>query len=222
MSGKLLQSNLNPLNNEKTALVVVAVLYAVGIVGFVFLSDMGFAQLTPLNLMISLLLALRFHSSPSGTFYAAAIFIALAGYLIEVAGVHSGLIFGVYHYGPVLGFSLFNTPLSIGINWLLLVYTSSVLINFLLPQNKSRLLKATVAAALMVGLDVLIEPVAIATDMWHWEAAQVPLQNYVGWFVAALALQYIMSFFTSGERNRVAAIIFLLQMVFFALLNVLL
>lgn len=222
MSGKLLQSNLNPLNNEKTALVVVAVLYAVGIVGFVFLSDMGFAHLTPLNLMISLLLALRFHSSPSGNFFAAAIFIALAGYLIEVAGVHSGLIFGVYHYGSVLGFSLFNTPLSIGINWLLLVYTSSVLINFLLPQNKSRILKATLAAALMVGLDVLIEPVAIATDMWHWEAGQVPLQNYVGWFVAALALQYIMSFFTSGERNRVAAILFLLQMVFFALLNVLL
>jgi uncharacterized membrane protein len=38
------------------------------------------------------------------------------------------------------------------------------------------------AALLMVALDVLIEPVAVALDFWQWENAVIPIQNFVMWF----------------------------------------
>jgi len=215
-------SSMPKPNNERLALVVMCVLYAVGIVGFVCLRDRGFLLLTPLNLLISLLVSLHFHSAKSTNFWLASLTVAVGGFLIEVVGVNTGLLFGRYHYGPVLGFSLFSTPLSIGVNWLLLVYCSASLINFLLPQNNSRVLKSTLAAVLMVALDAIIEPVAIATDMWRWETAQVPLQNYIGWFVSALLLQGVISRFVATERNLVAAVVFLLQVVFFAMLNLML
>lgn len=219
MSPFSLLSKLRDLNNEEKALVVIFILYFVGVLGFVFLKEWNFMLLTPFNLLISLFVALRFHSRPSMSFYIICFSVALIGFFIEVAGVNTGLIFGAYQYGPVLGFSLFSTPLSIGVNWLLLIYSSSVLVNYVILEKTSRTLKVFIASSLMVSLDLLIEPVAITTNMWRWEHVDVPLQNYLGWFVSAFVLQWIMSYHTQKELNRVAAFIFLIQCAFFAVLN---
>ena len=217
-----LSTKLSNINNEVKALVVMFVLYFVGVLGFVFLKNWNFILLTPLNLLISLFVALRFQEDRGVHFYLTAVAVATIGFFIEVIGVNTGLIFGAYRYGPVLGVSWLSTPLSISVNWLLLVYCSAALVNLGLPTHCSRLLRALIASLLMVGLDVVIEPVAIATDMWRWELVQVPLQNYVGWFVSAFLLHYLMLFFTNIGSNRVAAAIFLMQCAFFAVLNLLL
>ena len=46
----------------------------------------------------------------------------------------------------------------------------------------------------MVLLDIMIEPVAIELDFWQWEGGNIPLQNYLMWFIVALFMNWIISF----------------------------
>ena len=73
---------------------------------------------------------------------------------------------------------------------------------------------------LMVGLDFLIEPVAISLDFWSWEYDIIPLQNYIGWFVIAFILQLIfLNVLDKAEKNIVAVSLFGWQIMFFGVLN---
>ena len=38
----------------------------------------------------------------------------------------------------------------------------------------------------MLGVDLIMEPVAIANQFWSWEGGDVPLYNYVCWFLIAI------------------------------------
>jgi bisanhydrobacterioruberin hydratase len=208
-----------PKISETNAITFMSILYFVGILGFVLNIHPDFPLLTPINLIISLVAALYFHRTPNRAFWLACGAVGILGYLIEVAGVNTGLIFGAYQYGRVLGFKLWNTPLSIGVNWVLLVYTSSICTNYFLKNTTPHYIKSLIAAALMVALDILIEPVAIATDMWRWNDIAVPFQNYIGWFISAFLLHLIISHFTLGVKNKVAVTVFIWQCIFFIILN---
>ncbi len=205
--------------NTTHAITFISILYFVGILGFMLAIHPDFALLSPLNLTISLVTALHFHTTSNGAFWLACAVVGVTGYAIEVIGVNTGLIFGAYKYGRVLGFKLWDTPLSIGVNWVLLVYTTSVCVNHFFNIHTSRYIKSLVGATLMVALDVLIEPVAVAIDMWQWDDIAVPFQNYVGWFVSAFFLHIFMSYFTYHEKNKVAVVIFIWQCIFFSVLN---
>jgi uncharacterized membrane protein len=129
-----------------------------------------------------------------------------------VLGVHTGLIFGSYQYGPTLGLQLWQVPLLIGLNWLMLVYTTGHLLDLLrLPW----LLKALLAAALMVGLDFFIEPVAVAFDFWSWQGGAIPVSNYAGWFGLSLLLQIYYQRAGFRKGNPVAPFVYLVQVLFF-------
>ena len=52
----------------------------------------------------------------------------LITFVLEAIGVATGLIFGYYWYGNTLGFSLFEVPLLIGINWTLIIMGSIIII----------------------------------------------------------------------------------------------
>ena len=43
------------------------------------------------------------------------------------------------------------------------------------------------AASLMTAMDFLIEPVAIRAGWW-WSAGDIPISNYVTWWIVAFAL----------------------------------
>ncbi|NJN34205.1 MAG: carotenoid biosynthesis protein, partial [Saprospiraceae bacterium] len=104
---------------EKNAFLILIVLYVVGTVAFALKIHPEFARLTPLNLMISVAFALYFHQKWSSRMYFFVAACAIFGFVIEMIGVNTGLIFGHYTYDFALGFKVFNTPLSISINWLL-------------------------------------------------------------------------------------------------------
>ena len=204
------------------AAVVLVILYSVGILGFSFPIIPHFAHLTPLNLAISLILVLWYEPAKTTTFWRWAFFTAILGYTVEAIGVGTGLIFGQYQYGPVLGFKLFDTPLSIAINWLLLAYAAAIVSGYMLSEAYSFVLRAALAAVLMVALDVLIEPIAVKTNMWTWAGDVIPLQNYVGWFVVSFIIQTLFFRFHKPAKNKVAVVLLVLQYAFFAILNLIL
>ncbi|GAB3910961.1 hypothetical protein GCM10028803_51330 [Larkinella knui] len=175
-----------------------------------------FRSLVPYNLLGSLLLLLAFHPDwkPSFLFYC--LLASLLGFLIEVLGVHTGFVFGNYQYGKTLGWALWDVPVVIGINWLMLTYCCGVIFDqFAIPVY----LKTMLAASLLVFLDVLIEPVAIHFDFWNWFGAEIPIRNYLGWWIVSLVLLAIWYGLPFRKQNRLALPLLILQFLFFAVIN---
>jgi len=69
----------------------------------------------------------------------------------------------------------------------------------------------------MVGLDLLIEPVAIRLDFWQWSFNKIPVQNYLGWLVVSLVLQFYFINSKFLKNNLLAPLLFCLQLLFFLL-----
>lgn len=204
-------------STQQMAIVVLSVLYFVGIIGIALPIHPDFILLTPLNLLVSVGLVLWHHQNWSSKTVWYLVIAYLAGFGAELFGVQTGLLFGDYEYGRVLGLKVWDTPLMIGVNWLMLGYCAGVASNLLLG-DRSFWLRGTLAALLMVGLDVLIEPVAMQYDFWSWAGDIVPLQNYIGWFAVALPLELIFAYWHPGVRNKVGVVLFCLQIIFFTAL----
>ena len=197
------------------------VLHLIGVWGLTTNRIPQFKYLTPVHLLFSTVLILIFHHSFKGKFWLFTLFTYLFGLGAEVIGVQTGLLFGSYQYGAVLGYKIWGTPLIIGVNWLMLVYSSGMVINYLWSKGPW-ILKGISAASLMVVLDYFIEPVAMKMDFWSWPNNEVPLQNYIGWFMIALPLTLLFQKWFDDQQNRVAIVLFATQFTFFVILNILL
>lgn len=173
-----------------------------------------FQFLTPLNLVASLGLLLLFHTNFRPAFWMYSLLAFAVGFLVEVAGVATGLIFGQYAYGDTLGFKLAEVPLIIGTNWLMLSYICGSVTDRLSVPVWAKVL---LAAGLMTLLDVLIEPVAMRLDFWQWEGGVVPWQNYAAWFGVSVVLFLAYFKLPFRKQNQLAPLLLLLQFLFFGL-----
>ncbi len=182
-----------------------------------------FEALTPANLVVSAFALLAFHPDWNKKFAWACLIVFLGGLSIEIIGVKTGLIFGHYQYGKTLGIKLLDVPLTIGLNWLVLLYAFSCIVMDLLPSERkiSIFIKALFPALLMASLDYLIEPVAIQHDFWHWFGKPIPLKNYIGWFVSAYFLGVLFFYIDAPRKNKMAYIIIIAQFFFFGMHRIL-
>ncbi|WP_017729969.1 carotenoid biosynthesis protein [Nafulsella turpanensis] len=201
---------------QKGLLALMVATYLAGIVGLILpVSRTLFQSLTPVNLLLSAGILFSFHRQWNSAFILFAVVCYLLGFFSEVVGVATGLLFGSYTYGPVLGFQLWEVPLIIGLNWLMLIYsTGTICAN--LPLSK--FLKALFASGLMVLLDFFIEPVAMALNFWQWENEQIPVQNFIAWFVISFILHLLFFLLPFPKGNPAAKILYLCQLVFFIIL----
>jgi len=202
---------------DKHAGMLLMLFYLVGFIGFnIPQTSRQFYMLTPVTLILSLILLFYFHTPVNIKFILIALFIAFAGFFIEVVGVHSGLLFGAYVYGDTLGIKVFDTPLMIGLNWLMLAYCTYV---FSQRLGANMWLRSLLGAFLMTVYDIVLEPVAIHSGMWTWENGDVPLQNYMAWFVFSFLFHIILNLFKVRIENKIASPLFKIQFVFFLILT---
>ncbi len=197
---------------------IVILLHAVGLIALATPLARWVLPLTPINLVLTAGAMVIFSKLDRRT-VALALVLGTLGYFVEVVGVWTGRVFGEYSYGEVLGFKLLNVPLLIGLNWSMLVFAIGV------PMARSTMptwAKVMLSSAMMVGLDVLIEPVAIHLGFWSWEQGVVPVQNYLAW--GAVSAVFFALFFLVPVRreNPLARYVLVAQVVFFAGLNLLL
>jgi bisanhydrobacterioruberin hydratase len=211
------------LNLQKKALqifkkypfhVLFASMYLAGLIGLNIESVRAFFYFfTPIHLVSALAIVLYFHQDWSNSFKIYCISAFLIGFLIEVVGVNTGLVFGQYQYDTTLGFKVFGTPPVIGALWLLLSYCFGI---FVEQFQISKSFKIVLAASLMTALDFITEPVAIRFKMWSWFGKQPPLQNYIGWFVVSLLIFSLFFNLDFKKENKIATWILLLNTLFFA------
>ncbi|PSL04283.1 carotenoid biosynthesis protein [Cecembia rubra] len=196
---------------------VITVLYLVGIIGMSIPEVRPYFQsLTPYQLLITLGIMLSKHRDWNDSFirFLAAAF--LIGYGSEVSGVHTGFPFGNYQYGPVLGPQLFEVPILIGVNWLILIYLTGTL---LYKWIQNDIFASLLGAFAMVMIDYAIEPVAIVLDFWTWENDIIPLSNYLGWFGVAFIIQLIFRKAEFSKENKISAYLLVNLVAFFVILN---
>lgn len=197
----------------KMGIFLLMVVYLVGIVGFLIPDTRNLIiAATPINILFCTFLLLYFHVGwhKKLLFWLAAV--GVLGYFLEVAGVQTKVIFGDYWYGPNLGPGMLGVPFMMAINWIMLTYMSAMLVASL---SWPVWVKAIVSALVMVGYDVVLEPVAMQFDMWSWKANVVPLQNYIVWLVAGFAFQWVFHEKNDKRKNPLIGYAFVAQLTFF-------
>lgn len=195
---------------------IIPILYLVGLIGMLLFKSF-FIQCTPFLLLLCFVLILLADKEKGADKTRLIILAVAAGYAIELVGVGTGKIFGIYWYGESLGPKMAGVPPLIGINWCMLLLGASSLVSHLLYE-KSILLKSFLTAGLMTMLDFCMEPVCDVLDMWYWGAGEAGLRNFFVWYAFSVFLSLV--YFAMGFRfsNPIAMLVFGLQLVFFSAL----
>ena len=206
------------MNRTLFCSIIIVLFHLVGLYGFLTPAlELLFIKLVPYHLLLMLgLMVFTVNDRSLGLIKFTAV-VYLAGFFIEVIGVNTGQIFGDYLYGTALGIKLWATPLLIGVNWLILVYSTGV---FLETYNfKSKWLFSALGAGILLGIDFLIEPVAIKFDYWSWFEGVIPVQNYLGWYIFSYCLFLFFSASNFNKKNKAAVVLLFAQLCFFLALN---
>ncbi len=141
------------------------------------------------------------HQISSGA-WTAIVMCYIIGFTSEWLGVATGLIFGPYVYGSLLGPKLWGVPPLIGLNWVILVWAAYSV----WPSTN----RAWIGALGVVFMDLILEPGATALGFWTWRQSPeigdpwsnlvvAPLQNYAAWGVLAWVMLRIMAWQNNGK-----------------------
>ncbi|MBM72097.1 MAG: hypothetical protein CL847_04875 [Crocinitomicaceae bacterium] len=199
---------------KNIGLAVLILINVLGVIGFCSESLLSlFKLLTPYTLLFTLLIC--FMHLPRKLFIVPFILIYTIGYCVEVLGVETGLLFGSYRYGQTLGIQYLNVPLIIGVNWFVIAIGARGCVNRITIKPS---LKVLFASLLMVGLDFLIEPVAVKYDFWNWSQNTVPFQNYFMWFLVSIFMQGVLNKKGTLIPFSLGLTIFASQFIFFGVL----
>tara|TARA_B100001059_G_C17783025_1_gene555411 strand:+ start:486 stop:1106 length:621 start_codon:yes stop_codon:yes gene_type:complete len=195
-------------------LAAIILINVVGVIGYSSESLFSFFKMmTPYSLLFTLILCFLYLQVKK--FIPLFIILFTIGFGVEFLGVKTGLLFGSYSYGPTLGIQYLNVPLIIGVNWFILSVGARGCANWL---TQNTFLQILCSALLMVGLDFLIEPVAMKYDFWNWFQNKVPPQNYLMWLLVSILMQVILTKKSSLIPSKLGFAIFSSQLIFFGIL----
>jgi len=176
-----------------------------------------FLKLTPWNILGAFVIAWVFHKKWEAKYILLILTAGVLGFFIEYAGVKTGAIFGNYSYGKTLGMGWQGIPYLIGLNWAALIFFTGSLLS---GRITNPWISAAAGAVLMTVYDFFMEPVAMRYDFWHWHSNNIPLKNYIAWFVISLGMHLLINTNTKPAKNRVASAMYFIQLGFFVLLYV--
>src|SRR6056300_1401912 len=208
----MLQRNL--LTKQNISIALIWLFHVSGLIGIIYSNASWFIKGTPVNLLLSFsLLLLNTEWSKKMLFLVVLCF--ATGMLAEILGVQYGFIFGEYSYGKALGIKFMNVPLMIGINWCILIFITGFIAQFFLNKLWSRALLGT---ALMLTLDLVMEPVAPVLDFWTFTTGLASFHNYFGWAILAFPLQLIFHKAKVKMEGPFPFHLYILQFLFFIIL----
>jgi bisanhydrobacterioruberin hydratase len=224
----------NSISRYHIATSIAILFHVIGIVGILFFNRDFFIGSTPFNLLLMFVLLVYTQPKPTKGFWIFVISCFVIGIAVEIIGVNTGILFGNYKYGNVLGTQFKNVPLLIGINWFIIIYCCGISVHSLLmkiiktlPQDAPRTattLKALSVivdgATLAVFFDWLMEPVAVKLGYWHWSGSgSIPIYNYICCFLVSMLLLLLFHFCKFEKQNKFAVNLLLIQVMFFLLLR---
>ena len=218
---------------NQIATAIAVLFHIVGLMGLLFFNRSFFLQFTPGNLLLMLVLLVWTQTGKNRWFFIFLISCFLIGFGVEIMGVRTGILFGKYSYGTVMGYKLWDTPLILGVNWFIVAYCSGMSIYRLrnsgidLPALQGARGIRGVAVQVIAGgaflatiYDWQMEPVAIKLGYWRWSGGgAIPPYNYVCWFLVSGLLMSVFQVAKFEKLNKFAVNLMLIQFLFFLLLR---
>ena len=201
---------------SKISVFIIWLFHLCGMVGISYGNKDFFLAFTPINLFISFVLLFVNQKQLESKELKSAFLIFFIGMISEMLGVNYGLIFGDYVYLDNLGVKILGVPVLIGVNWIILTFITGSLSSFIF---KNKYVSILIGAILMIGLDLLIEPVAPLLGFWIFDLQIVPLQNYIGWFVIGIITQALFQFKIAEKELTFSTHLLIINAIFFAFLN---
>ena len=208
---------LKLLDNKELRFFSIFTVWLINISGFFgILSDQKdfFLSSTPYVLTLTLFL-LTVNNSFNKKFLIRLFLVFLLGLTVEIIGVNFSIFFGEYRYGNNLGIKIFDVPIVIGFNWVLLIILTGNFAHKIFP--KSIMLRVLNGSIMMILLDLLIEISAPKLDYWEFAVNPVPLSNYLWWFIFSILFHFI---YQSNIKKEyvVSTNILVIHFLFFGLL----
>lgn len=208
------------LPSEKNTVSFLRSWFLIGILGFAipFTHDI-FRHIIPFSILLMTIIILVYHRPLDMRFWQITLLVAFLGFGFEVAGIKTGLLFGDYKYGSILGPKLAEVPIIMGLNWVLMVYGGVAIAS---RTGMPVVPVSLVSAFILTVSDLIIEKFAMLTGMWTWVDGNPPLMNYAGWFIVAFLLSLLYYSSVKSEIRKVAIYIYIYQMILFVLTIVIL
>ncbi len=203
----------------QSSLLLLLLSYAAGVLAIGFGLLPSLLIVTPANLLLTFILISWNKEHSNQNYWPFVLIIFVLSFMLEILGVNTGVIFGEYEYGKVLGLKVLGTPLIIGVNWFILVLGGINIIQYLVPRWHM-FWKAILVGLLLVSLDLLIEPVAMNYDFWNWNGDLVPIDNYIVWFVASAMFAWVGYYMDQAKKGWVSIFSFVCITIFFLILNI--
>lgn len=208
---------LKLLDNKELRFFSIFTVWLINISGFFgILSDQKefFLSSSPYVLTLTLFL-LIVNNSINKKFLIRLFLIFSLGFTVEIIGVNFSIFFGEYKYGNNLGIKIFDVPIVIGFNWVLLIILTGNFAHKIFP--KSIILRVLTGSIMMILLDLLIEVSAPKLDYWEFTVNPVPLSNYLWWFIFSILFHFI---YQSNIKKEyvVSTNILVIHFLFFGLL----
>ena len=155
----------------------------------------------------------------------------VTGMVTEMIGVNTGILFGNYAYGTVMGPKLLGVPFLIGMNWFVIVFCCGSLMHKLNKEMLAKydapipvaIIKWSViidGAVLATFFDWLMEPVAVKLGFWSWEGGVIPMLNYACWFGISAILLGVQQQLKIKAQNHFAIHLLIIQSLFFLSLRI--
>jgi len=220
-----------PYIKKYSPLYLALLFHITGVLGILFTPFKDwFVISTPLVLLTMFILLANTQIKLSKAYILFFLIAFAIGMTTEIIGVNTGLLFGDYQYGQVLGPKLFGVPLLIGLNWFEIVFCSGSLlaqcIDLLQRKLNINLAAATSTFIVVLGgavvatcFDFILEPVAVKLHFWSWGNSYIPLFNYACWFIISAILLGVKVYIEKMRVNTFATSLLLIQAAFFMLLN---
>ena len=185
--------------------------YVSGSVGFV-INPAFFSPFTPYTLLLTCFVFLIHQPSTDKKFILSFFSIAILGYIVELIGIKTALLFGNYSYGNGLGYKLLDVPLIISINWAMLICAGIITVSKIFIN---KFLVLIVTALLVTLIDLIIEQVAHKLDFWKFQGGLPGLHNYLGWIGVVFFISYFFYPSIIKGNSKVSLIVLILQIIFF-------
>jgi bisanhydrobacterioruberin hydratase len=219
-------------SKQQIATAIAILFHTIGLIGILFFKSDVIISSTPINLLLMFALLVWTQEGKNVFFFIFLTAAFVTGIAMEIIGVNTQLLFGEYSYGEVLGYKIKSVPFIIGINWFIIIYCCGISIYTLMQKAIDKLTAANASpkqsikalsvivdgATLAVFFDWIIEPAAVKLDFWQWKG-EIPLYNYICWFVTSAILLTVFHFCKFNKHNKFAVHLLLIQLMFFLLLR---
>jgi bisanhydrobacterioruberin hydratase len=227
-----MRSVFTKFSKYQLATAIAVLFHTIGFAGIVFFKSDFIIQSTPFNLLLMFGLLVWTQREKNLFFWLFVLVTFTVGIVVEIIGVNTQLLFGDYSYGKVLGYLVNKVPVIIGVNWFLVIYCCGITVQTILMKAITKVstetstppmvLKAVSVivdgATLAVFMDWIMEPVAVQLGYWKWNG-EIPIYNYICWFVVAIAMLTVFHFCKFNKQNKFAVHLLMIQVLFFLLLR---